>query len=604
MKSKRPREEDAGTADDNMLASIPFDTPNSPFTRGKSSGGGQIIVISTGLLLSEHENILILLWHHLIQQRDSTLAVILNLFHSDFGAASVELTTSQFAAKKSAHIQIRNLLLQFPIALSEVLWKAFLLALRDNGFEINAFDFAVALNGVAKKINDVDPALRTIFANLAELYRVTKHQTALQLVLTELMPVLIRTNHLCSFSKLVDLAVLKLIARHIDESKSTLLLHYALGSLTTTTETIDKVVELLDGRPSHPVDADGNTLTHVCRHPKYLQSGLLDANDILTPNHAGDFPIHQAARTNNLTKANHLFRKMQFPEVRNHITQETIYDIESDKKLSVDVADSFNLYRKFKKKHGVVLSVPPVSLQQNGHTCGLYAVDCAARHYYTTQPELFSHSVYIPPRKSDAGENAEYSLRAHHRSTVGEVLSVSELVNLVALTGNQCIVLDVKAYDEFLRHIQIAIQHDFPVILPFNMTNAGPGVGENATRAHWANIIGYYEEKGEAQLLIAQYARYDQYKALDIFNSCVATNPLYPHCYFFKDKASKRGWVKTLAAPPTAPNREIREIKERKLTDFFGKMVVVLPPDLDKEKVSRLLGSHLHLAPVSRYSIN
>lgn len=572
MRSKRERENDH-TRLEAVLYNLPTQGPNSPFRYLGKVEGVESVSVSVHNLKPEHDLHLMDLLTCIFSQEHPALSVVLELPDH---ASSV---TSEF------NCDFNEGLLQYPsFVYNTVLWSCLIRTLQHNTKQFNAMVFAKAL---IRELGDCHKSTAlwwNLCINLVELYRLSQHEAAFHSVFQVLAPLLISHNQLIQFTQLIDIQVLKQAVRKVDMAKKPLLLHYAMQTTAATIETVDKVFELLDGRPSHLIDDAGNSLLHVCRHLPYLMKGVIDIRDIYRPNAAGDYPIHLAARTANLAKAQYLFKYMLDPEIKNDRTGETFSSIVAHAETAVDKSNALNIYRRFKLK-GVVISTPTVSLHQNGHTCGLYAVDCASRHHRSAKPTLFLRVAYLPPRKSDMKPKASDSLRKHNGSTVGEVLSVTSLVKLVELTGNQGLVVEIESYEQFIHYIQAALKQDFPIILPFNNKDSQPHIGENATSAHWATIVGYYHEEWVDYLLFAQYGVYYQFKARQAFNSCLKTNPHYPECYFVKDKAQNIKWTKYLKAPVVAPEVKVRVVAATKLTDFFGKMVVVLPPDANKEEV-------------------
>ncbi len=573
MRSKRQRESDEVIELKNVLAALPPEGPHSPFVRGPKVRGVEFVTVHADKLKSEHEVHLLALWSCMLRHPKPWLSVTLELSHP---------TQINY---KEMNCLFSEVLLQYPAFVHHtVLWKCFLLTMQNHARPYNPLLFAGAINQAMKRCDENIASWWNLCINSAELLRLSQHEEAFQSSFELMAPLLIRQNQLARFSDLIDPLVLKRAVRHVDANKKPLLLHYAMQATMVTIDTIDKLIELLDARPTHLVDDKGNTLMHLCRHPQYIQSGLFDMRDMYKANKDGDYPIHQAARSANLAKAQYLFRYMIDPDIKNHHTGETFSNIVADKSLVVDQNASLCLYRKF-RLNGLCLSLPTISLHQNGHTCGLYAVDYAARHHRSAQPTLFYGVKYLPPRKSDTKPPAEDSLRHHHKSKVGEVLSVAALIKLVALTGNKSAVIDLLSCEQFMQVIEAALRQDFPVIIPCCNKHGVPGVGDNATSAHWMTIIGFRVENAMPYLLVSQYGRYQEFAAQQVYDSCVKTNPRYPECYFVKDATKSTGWTKYLKAPVVSQDAKVRAIAASTLLDFFGKMVVVYPPVLKEEEV-------------------
>jgi Ankyrin repeats (3 copies) len=360
----------------------------------------------------------------------------------------------------------------------------------------------------------------------------------------------------------------------------------ALYVATNNKKDLEIVKLLLQNGADPNVQNDaGETTLHAAVHKNNMEIVKLLFHNKVNPhiqNTWGDTALHIAAYKNNLDMANLLFTYKINPNIQNK-KGETFWNTSSL------CQEGLSFFRKC-KKNGTVLKSPPRMKMQKGLTCAISAVHAASQHLRAWYPELFGEAELPPPTKSD-DRNAKSSLRQVSKEQgithLGEVLKASELAGLLNTAGCDSLISDINDYKEFIDVIQKANEQNLPVLIPFAWDSDArqPAKFPNnrgARGLHWAMIIGSRIKEENGVIILAQWANYHCFNAGQLFNSFnkdEAKPSLFPDTPAIKKKGET--WDPLRNNDLIEDTDKTRTIPGTELKDFWGKLIIALPPNYD-----------------------
>ena len=214
--------------------------------------------------------------------------------------------------------------------------------------------------------------------------------------------------------------------------------------------------------------------------------------------------------------------------------------------------------------------------EQRGPSCGFYALGYVMQYWYERGQALgIDYKVKAPlaPRtkmevaqdrddqlvkqgKKDLAVAGEFfSLRQygkHNKLTAyGSVFNAGNLVKVAQGAGSQYAgqydgrTLATSSSDDLITKAKNLIEHAAcPVIIPFDVSTDGDSCGdpvsEEGKAAHWAVLVGFYEEAGDTWFLNYHWGEYHYCRARDMANSC---HQLHSNAFlvFHKYEVRERG---------------------------------------------------------------
>jgi Ankyrin repeats (many copies) len=325
---------------------------------------------------------------------------------------AVKIDRLSFNKENTQFNKLTSLITNHSILSNSVLFIGLLSSLHDNDLTIEISKWSdVIYREIGDYFSTENISLINHFkSNVDYLYALSKDTSILEKLLPQLLMLSIRSEIVATVLPWIEksddyLATIKKIDGH-----PTSFLHGAINFNKSF-----KMLLQVISTPSQPYDKEGNSLLHVCDNIRNLEQAYKLTPDINYRNKEGNTVLHEAAHQGNFNKARFLLMHGADPNIKNK-EGKTFWTLKSIEKL-----DSLALYRSY-KQYGKVLKIPPTTMPQFGLTCGLYAVDCAAGHHRTFQPELFNKET-LPARKRDL--NGCDLILMSSKPTIGDVLMSS-----------------------------------------------------------------------------------------------------------------------------------------------------------------------------------
>jgi hypothetical protein len=200
---------------------------------------------------------------------------------------------------------------------------------------------------------------------------------------------------------------------------------------------------------------------------------------------------------------------------------------------------------------------PPTHQEQRGPSCGFYALSYVMQYWYEQAQEIgedFKLTQPLQPRtemdvtdtrrtkakklkrKEKAGKGTFTSLRQFGKynklTAYGSVFNANNLVSVARGAGSQFAgqydgktITSTTSTGLITKVKQLVDSVSCPVIIPFDVSveegSAGDPIIEDGKGAHWAVLVGYYEEEGKTWFINYHWGEYRFCSATDMANSCL-----------------------------------------------------------------------------------
>lgn len=365
------------------------------------------------------------------------------------------------------------------------------------------------------------------------------------------------------FRYLIDIFNEKGITPNVIRKNQCNLLHYAANVETD----IDKIFELIMSYPSVKI------------------------NQI---NEDGDTPLHTAAQHGNVQLIEILLKNKADQTILNKDGKSWL-EIASENPLCSKMAIVSDYTYGLFKASGYALKKKTSISKQNGLTCGIVSISCAANYFNTPiffarkKDRIRTNSKTVEDKNSFEGQSLRFIAKRLGMSQIGEMLHAQQVAELIEKTNCSSITFDLSGdYEETLAIINKALQLDLLILIPFaiNPDNNMPAVDKKyAIHPHWAVIVGSRkDQQGIDQLHILQWGRDYIIPAKTMHQACcMPKETKYPQTTFYKIK-NNLDWSKEKPTHYIGIN-EIKErtISETALSDFYYKLIVVTSKGFNKK---------------------
>ena len=190
--------------------------------------------------------------------------------------------------------------------------------------------------------------------------------------------------------------------------------------------------------------------------------------------------------------------------------------------------------------------VNPVG-KQRGPSCGFYALSFICNYWFTrldaqyqglSQPlekPLPPRTNLDPPQKRRTTE--ERRLKAEGPATslrqigkrigatlIGSLFNAADLLRVAETVGYNGKVVLTEHPGDLVTKVKWYIERNIPVAVPFDAGGSGDPTSSGGGDAHWATVVGYYEEQQAQYIIMQHWLKYYFCEATLLAGSCHQLN--------------------------------------------------------------------------------